>query len=523
MTTVSLGHFLCGLIGGWFLTRLAIPWARQWGWLDYPDRKRKLHHLAVPLGGGVAVFLATVFTLCLGAATQRFFKTAWEYSLHEMGGLFLAAGMILVLGLVDDRYNIRPRYKLLGQVAAVLVLMILGDYSITSVSLFGWVIELGILSGPLTVFWLLACINALNLIDGMDGLLGTVGSIALASFGLLAVLSGHVTAAVIAFSLMGAVLGFLWWNLPPARIYMGDAGSMLIGLVVGALALQTSLKGPATVTLGAPLAILVLPVFDTAAAIVRRKLTGRGLAVADRGHIHHVLLRQGFSPWRILMVAAAIGVLAAAGALASMALQNDFYAFICALGVVITLVAGKWFGYAEWKLLQQRLATTAHTLLSPPDRFSEKELSVHLHGTVDWNLLWKELLATARHLPVEAVHFEVSIPSLHEDYHARWSRGEDPTSRALSHITLPLWIGDMVVGKLHFALHRSQQPLREVLQTLSEIVETVERQAFAILLISTGHLHDPAPWDSATALAPAPCRPTVTADSLHLSHSPSAG
>ncbi|MBA2225299.1 MraY family glycosyltransferase [Thermogemmata fonticola] len=523
MTTVYMGHFLCGLIGGWLLTRLAIPWARQWGWLDYPDRNRKLHHLAVPLGGGVAVFLATVLTLCLGAAASKLCDTPWEYSLRETWGLFLAAGLILVLGLLDDRYNLRARYKLLGQVAAVLVLMFLGDYSITSVSVFGWVIELGLLSAPLTVLWLLACINALNLIDGMDGLLGTVSSIALASFGLLAVLSGHGTAAVIAFSLMGAVLGFLWWNLPPARIYMGDAGSMLIGLAVGALALQTSLKGPATVALGAPLAILVLPVFDTTAAILRRQLTGRGLAVADRGHIHHVLLQRGFSPWRILMLVAAIGALAAAGALVSMALQNDLYAFICAVGVVVTLVAGKWFGYAEWKLLRQRLATTAHILLSPPERLHEQELAVHLHGTVDWNLLWKDLLATARRLPLEALHFDVTIPSLHEDYHARWSRGEAVALSALSRITVPLWIGDMPVGQLHFLLRRSPQPLREVLQTLSEIVETLERETFALLPISDPPRPVAISSDSTTALTLAPCRPAVTADSFHLSPSPSAG
>ena len=224
------------------------------------------------------------------------------------------------------------------------------------------------------------------------------------------------------------------------------------------------------------------------------------------------------------MLVAGIGVLAATGALASMAFQNDLYAFICAFGVVVTLVAGKWFGYAEWKLLRQRLASTAHTLLSPPERLSEQELAVHLHGTVDWNLLWKELLATARRLPLEAVHFDVTIPSLHEDYHARWSRGEAAaTVSALSRITVPLWIGDMPVGQLHFLLRRSQQPLREVLQTLSEIVETLEREAFALLPISDPPRPVAAPSDSAATLTLASCRPAVTADALHFSPSPSAG
>ena len=125
-----------------------------------------------------------------------------------------------------------------------------------------------------------------NLIDGMDGLLGIVGGIALASLAVIVAMTGHVFAATVALALAGAVLGFLWWNLPPATVYMGDSGSMLIGLVIGAVAIPTSLKGPATVALSAPLAILVLPIFDTTAAVVRRKLTGRGLATADRGHLH---------------------------------------------------------------------------------------------------------------------------------------------------------------------------------------------------------------------------------------------
>jgi len=509
MMTVCMSHLLAGVFSGWLLTRLAIFWAQRWGYLDYPDRQRKLQDQAVPLGGGVAVFLATLVTVSLGAVTQQIFELPGHYSFQETWGLLLAAAMLLVLGLMDDRYNIRARYKLLGQIAAVLALMFLSDHRITSVSLFGWVIELGILSAPLTVFWLLACINALNLIDGMDGLLGTVGSIALGSFGLLAVLSGHTTAAVIAFSMMGAVLGFLWWNLPPARIYLGDAGSMLMGLVVGTLALQTSLKGPATVALGAPLAILVLPIFDTTAAILRRKLTGRGLAAADRGHIHHVLLRQGFSPSRVLLLAAAIGMMTAAGALASMALQNDFYAVICMLSVITTLIAGKWFGYAEWKLLQQRVAATARnwtSWLSAVHHPGEQEFSVHLQGSVDWNLLWHELLATIRHLPVVAVHFDVTIPSLHEDYHARWSRGDTAAIPTHSCVTVPLWIGGVLAGQLHFILDRSRQPLREVLYSLCEIVESVERQASAILPIAEADVPAPAPCESTPSAFPASSR-----------------
>ena len=192
----------------------------------------------------------------------------------------------------------RARYKVLGQLSAILVLTLGGGFVIERVGLFGMMLELGPAAIPCTALWLLACVNALNLIDGMDGLLGIVGGIALVSLAVIVAMTGYVFEATVALALAGAVIGFLWWNLPPASVYMGDSGSMLIGLVIGAVAIPTSLKGPATVALSAPLAILVLPMFDTTAAVIRRKLTGRGLATADRGHLHHVLMRNGLTAQR---------------------------------------------------------------------------------------------------------------------------------------------------------------------------------------------------------------------------------
>lgn len=482
MIEILVGHLLGGAVLGLVTTRLLIPLVRVAGWLDYPDCQRKLQREAVPIGGGVAVFVATLAVLGAGSWWWAEAAALWEPVPSSMAGLLAAAVAVLLLGVIDDRYHLRARYKLLGQVAAAVILMIWGECLIMRVGLFGWVVELGLLALPVTLLWLLACINALNLIDGMDGLLGTLGGIALASFGVLALLAGQLLAALIAFSLLGAVLGFLWWNLPPARIYMGDAGSMLIGLVVGALAMQTSLKGSATLALGAPLAILALPLLDTVAAVVRRKLTGRGLAVADRGHLHHVLLRQGLTVWRVLALAALLGTLGAGGALASIILQNDLYAVVSTAAVVVALVAGKLFGYAEWKLLQKRLATAAYALLPRDCGSHGRELAIHLQGAAPWNLLWQELVAAAQRLQLESICLDVNAPAWHENFHARWEGISSPEATFLWRLEVPLLLDRRPLGRLIVTVPRSQQSLAETMQALLQIIEAAERRASEIIL-----------------------------------------
>src|SRR5438874_2985406 len=343
-----------GAFGAAF-TLLGRKLARRVGLVDAPDGRRKTQARAVPVVGGVAVLAAAVVALAVVALACPDVAAAIAGEARRTFFLLVAAVMITAVGVIDDRVSLRARYKLLGQFAAILVLVVPGGFVIQQLGLLGWVVKLGPLAEPVTIVWLLACVNALNLIDGMDGLLGTVGLIALLTLAVMAAMVGHLLAAAVALALAGAVLGFLRYNLPPASVYMGDAGAMLIGLVIGALAVSARLKGTATVALGAPVALLVLPMLDTTAAVIRRKLTGRGLATTDRGHLHHVLQKHGLPVRRVLVLVAALGLTAAAGALASTALHNDVYALVAAGGVVVTLVATRLFGHAELALVGKRV------------------------------------------------------------------------------------------------------------------------------------------------------------------------
>lgn len=476
--TVWVVALACGAAFGLAFTRIGRAAARRLGLLDAPDGRRKVQARPVPVVGGVAVLAAALAALAVAALILPEVAAALTASAAGAATLLVASLAIVTVGVVDDRFNLRARYKLLGQFAAVLILVMPGQFVIQHLGLLGWVIDLGPLARPVTVLWLLACVNALNLIDGMDGLLGTVGFIALLTLAVMAVMVGHLFAAVVALALAGAVLGFLRYNLPPASVYMGDAGAMLIGLVIGALAVTARLKGTATVALGAPVALLVLPMLDTTAAVIRRKLTGRGLATSDRGHLHHVLQKHGLPVRRVLVLVAALGLTAAAGALASTALHNDLYAFVAAGGVVVTLVATRLFGTAELTLVGKRLAAAVRGLRPAPAGGLGWELAVRLQGTADWDEVWQDLSGCAGAMNLQTVCLDVNAPALQEDYHARWDRGGPPFPEThVWRVEIPLFGHGQPIGRLAIAGGRDDESITDKLLTVAKIIEAAEVRA----------------------------------------------
>jgi len=467
-----------GFFFGLVLTRFARNSAGRVGLIDSPDGRRKTQSRPVPVAGGVAVLCSAIIAIlvanfCLPEAS----KALVEATPHGPA-LLIAAILITLVGVVDDARNLRARYKFLGQVLAVGVLIFFGDFRIHVISLLGHQVELDMLSIPFTAFWMLACINALNLIDGMDGLLGTVGLIALMSLAVIATMVGHTFTAVVALAMAGSLIGFLWYNLPPATIYMGDSGSMLIGLTIGALAIPASLKGPATVALGAPVALLVLPMMDTTAAVIRRKLTGRGLATADRGHLHHVLQRNGLTTRRALLLIAALGLMAAAGALASTAQNNDVYALVAVGGVVLTLLSTRLFGNAEWTLVKKRLFASAKGVWGGNSEGAPWELSVRLQGNIDWDQVWHDITDRADDMQLYSLCLDVNAPALHENYHARWDRrGPSQPEGYTWRLELPLFGSGHLLGRVTVSGSRDGTSLTDTLMTLASIIEGVEARA----------------------------------------------
>jgi UDP-GlcNAc:undecaprenyl-phosphate GlcNAc-1-phosphate transferase len=450
--------------------------AARWGLVDRPDGRRKMQTRAIPVGGGLAVFLAVAGALAVFCFWPSPLRQHLREQLSDLIGLLLAAVLICGVGVADDFGCLRGRHKFLGQLLAVGVVMGFG-LVVSRIRLFGWHVELGLLAVPFTAFWLLGAINSLNLIDGMDGLLSSVGVIIALAMAATAVLFDKWPAACLAVALAGALLGFLRYNFPPASIFLGDSGSMLIGLIVGVLAIRSSLKGPATIALAAPLAMLAIPAFDTLAAIVRRKLTGRSIYDTDRSHLHHCLLRRGLSSRLALLAIASFCLLTVLGALATLAFNNEAYAVAASLAVIAGLVVTRLFGYAEFLLVKSRLTHLLRSLLPTNRPGVPHQAVVHVQGSADWGELMEALVGSAEELNLKNIRLDVNAPALHESYHGVWDCGAaDLRELGLWRTELPLFLRGQIVGRLEVAGQRNGKAIREQVAYIEATVDRFEER-----------------------------------------------
>ncbi|HUQ68185.1 MAG TPA: MraY family glycosyltransferase [Planctomycetaceae bacterium] len=344
---------------------LLTAWARQiaplCGLVDKPDGGRKLHRRPTPVMGGAAFFTAILSVLCGAWALGQ----SWicePATAKFVVSVFSSAALYCLLGVIDDRFALRARTKLLGQIVASLPFAVL-TVPADSVQLLGCEVPLGPLAVPFTVFWLVACSNVINLIDGLDGLAGTVGVVSMLTVATLFANQGEVGPAIVTLVVAASIVGFLIHNWPPAKIFMGDGGSLTIGYLVGALSIEASSKTATGLTLGVPLVIISIPIFDTCMAIARRKLNGRGIGEGDRGHIHHRLQDQGLSRKQALLAIVGLSVVMAAAALTAEWLHNELAGLAICGTVLVALVAGRVFGHYETSLFLRHLREVGGLLL----------------------------------------------------------------------------------------------------------------------------------------------------------------
>jgi UDP-GlcNAc:undecaprenyl-phosphate GlcNAc-1-phosphate transferase len=462
------------LSASFLLCCVLVPVARSlaigWGLVDNPDAARKLHRLPTPVAGGLAVFLSCVVVLAAAFLLPNPVESYLLADSFYLVGLLLASAFICAVGVVDDFRCLRGRHKLLGQVIAVCIVMAFG-VRVDRIEAFGWALELGVWAMPFTLLWLLGAINSLNLIDGIDGMLGCVGVIICLALAGMAALGGHWAAACVAGALAGSLLGFLCYNLPPAKIFMGDAGSMTVGLAVGVLGIQTSLKAPTTAALIAPLVILTIPFLDTAAAIVRRKLTGRSIYDTDRGHLHHCLIQRGFSPRMVLAVVSFFCLVAVISALGSLAFKNEAIAVCGALTVVATLVTTKLFGYKESLLIKNRAWQLALSVFQSRGEGKSRRIDLHMQGNASWSKLLDTVSTRAIDLNLQSVGLDVRAPVIHEEYHGHWERFDAEVKDVLWRVELPLEVGGRDAARLLITGRVDSEQIWSKLAAITELIE----------------------------------------------------
>lgn len=284
------------------ITPLVRRWARRRGKLDFPDA-RKLHATPVPRLGGVGIYLAVLLWLV-------FFSGGGKLA----AGLLVGTTVLFGTGLIDDLFGLKASQKFLGQIIAALATIELSGLRLFHLGdLFGTG-DL-VLTQPLatlfTVFAIVGLSNAMNMMDGLDGLAGGIGAVACLTFAILGLESGNHFAALGSITLLGALLGFLRYNHAPARIYLGDCGSLLLGFLLGFLAVDLTQQEAAGIGSMVPVVILALPVFDALRVMAVRLIRRQNPFAPDRRHLHHLLLDLGLEPSRAVLV---LYGLAAAGA-----------------------------------------------------------------------------------------------------------------------------------------------------------------------------------------------------------------
>jgi UDP-GlcNAc:undecaprenyl-phosphate/decaprenyl-phosphate GlcNAc-1-phosphate transferase len=294
----SLALALTACIVTLALTPAVMALARRAGALDHPG-PRRIHREPVPTLGGLAFVVAVLGVAWLARALPG---PARMLDVRPLLGLTLAAVPLVALGLVDDLRGVGPWTKLAVQACSAMVLVHFGYGVPLLTNPFGAPLDLGILSGPLAVAWVLLVVNAINLIDGLDGLASGVVLIAAATLWWVGHAHLDLYVMFIASLLIGSTLGFLRWNFPPARVFMGDTGSHFLGLMLAAVTLIENRKETAAVTLLFPLVAMGVPIADSFMAFTRRLGSGRHVFHADREHIHHRLLGLGLSPRGALFV-----------------------------------------------------------------------------------------------------------------------------------------------------------------------------------------------------------------------------
>jgi len=326
---------LLTLVAGYLLTPAVRMLAFKVGAMDHPD-SRKVHNGIMPRMGGLAVYLAFVASVLL-----------FRQVTPQVWGLLAGATVILLVGILDDIRGLSPRVKLAGQILAALVVIVPFNIQVNFITnpLNGHMILLGALSTPVTIFWVVAVTNAVNLIDGLDGLAGGVSGIAALTMAAVTWTqwgAAGMESIMMALTLVAALAGFLKHNFYPAKIFLGDTGSLFLGFTLSVMAIMGLTKSATAVSVIIPLVILGVPLMDTFFAVVRRYNEHKPIFQPDREHLHHRLMAIGLSHRQTVLVIYGLSAFLGLNAVVlNMVSSNQAMAMLVLLAVVVIYLADR--------------------------------------------------------------------------------------------------------------------------------------------------------------------------------------
>lgn len=308
--------------------------AKKIGAMDVPNA-RKVHKEPIPLLGGLSIYIAFVISLILKKNALTFNEK----------GILIGATIVVIGGFIDDVRDLKPYQKLIFQILSAIILIRFGLSIKIITNPFCYsdmYLNIKWFSIPLTILWVVGITNAFNLIDGLDGLAAGVAFISSLTIFIIAILNNRVDAALLTIILSGAILGFLPYNFNPASIFMGDIGSQLLGFLLSAISMSGAIKSATAFAIGVPILAFGLPIYDTLFAVIRRKINGKPIMKADRGHLHHRLLDMGFNQKQVVLIMYAMSAVLGGISIIAMQISNQrSYFLVTAVVIIIVIIAWK--------------------------------------------------------------------------------------------------------------------------------------------------------------------------------------
>lgn len=428
MTTL-LFVFISALVISLLVTPIVRELAVRCNFVHIPS-ERCAHDKPLPHIGGIA--LSTSFYLAL--LLSFLFQTRVSMLLYDtrVVVLLISAFLIVILGLIDDILPLRPSIKFLAQIFIAGLTWYGGiQISLVSLSLSGGA-ELGWLSLPVTVFWVVFVTNAINLIDGLDGLAAGIcffGSIIML---LLCITSDKLLIALMFASLSGSLLGFLRYNFNPASIFMGDCGSYFLGYIFAALSILGSVKGQATAAMLIPFIILGVPLFDAIISPVRRFARGKDMFSPDQSHVHHRLLQKGYSQRKTVIILYTVTILLGTAAFTLTLIKDEKSALLLFVPFIALFIAFRKLGYLNYIAVDKvygwfRDINEASRLSHGSRTFLDYQINIRTAESVDE--LWKRLKPVFEFLEVDSVHLQLRPTLYKHDTVYNWQSSQNALAR----------------------------------------------------------------------------------------------
>ena len=326
--------YIIPFLAAFILTFIQMPFtikiAKKKGFLDVPKDERRVHKKPIPVGGGIAMVISVSILMVYFLPINKNLIMA-----------LISSIIIAISGLHDDKEGLSPKLKFLFQILAAVILIIGGmkiEFFTNPFDAHDALLILNILSIPVTIFWVCGITNTINLIDGLDGLASGVSMICAISMFFITYKMGRYDVSLICALVAGACLGFLPFNFNPAKIFMGDTGALYLGFMLSYISISGFLKQAAILMIFVPVLILGVPVFDTAFAMVRRKLSGKSMVEADKGHLHHRLLKMGLNQRQTVVILYSISAIF--GVLANLISRfHSSIALVISIGVLLIIIA----------------------------------------------------------------------------------------------------------------------------------------------------------------------------------------